>query len=178
MISTQFSDIAPKPSIIQEIVSLLDRLEGEVPTNSNRSVEYKQLVSTSSYAEVLERLVEEEQDLVLKKGNKGEIDSFYAILGTYIRQTGSPTSHHIPKIIEHLTKEKQEKKIERLSNLGHLYNLFPDSGLRYNLFAVILEYALASEQTSAVASQFHTIDNRLKELNANTSQYAKFMKLY
>jgi len=88
-------------------------------------------------------------------------------------------AHHnsFKKIIEHLTKDEEDKKVERLSNLGHLFNLFTDIGHRYSLLTVILEYALASEQTSAVEGQFDTIDHKLRELNASSFQKRKIYEI-
>jgi len=69
------------------------------------------------------------------------------------------------------------KKTDRLSNLSHLYNLITDPALRYALFAAVLEYALATDQTPAVEGQFETIDARLKELNVTMAQKRRIYEI-
>jgi translation initiation factor 3 subunit M len=79
-------------------------------------------------------------------------------------------SEHVSIIIKHLTSEKTEKKVERLSNLSHLYNLFQDLSIKFNILVAILDYARESDQTHAIECLFDTIDVRLNELAVSTSQ--------
>eukprot|EP01123_Difflugia_compressa_P012064 TRINITY_DN5032_c1_g1_i1.p1 TRINITY_DN5032_c1_g1~~TRINITY_DN5032_c1_g1_i1.p1 ORF type:complete len:394 (-),score=47.15 TRINITY_DN5032_c1_g1_i1:168-1349(-) len=173
-----YCDTATKPAQVQEVVSYLDRLEfgseGGTGGPSKRAVEYKKLVDSSktagAVAEVYQKLLDE-QDLVLKKGNKGEITSFYAILSTFFNRP------QVSKMVERLTSNKTEKKKERLATLGNLYNLYTDLSNRYSILIAILEYSLESEQTSAVENLFETIDTRLKELNTTNAQKRRVYQL-
>jgi len=120
----------------------------------------------------------DEEELVLEKGNKGEIECFYAIFNTLVIKFGGQNiPKFVTKSIEFLTKEKRSKKVERLSTLSHMFNLFPDPNLRHMIFVAILEYSLETEQTAAVEGQFDTIDARLKELNLNNPQKRKIFEL-
>jgi translation initiation factor 3 subunit M len=168
----------PKPIQIQELVSYLDRLQfGETPKDAARTTDYRKLVEDLSYLDVLQKLSDEEE-LVLEKGNKGEIECFFSILNTLVLKFGGPnTQKLVAKSIDFLTKEKRSKKVERLSTLSHMYNLFQDPNLRHMLFVAILEYSLETEQTAAVEGQFDTIETRLKELNLNNSQKRKIFEL-
>jgi translation initiation factor 3 subunit M len=87
------------------------------------------------------------------------------ILGKPIRLT-----EFITQIISHLTSDKEEKKVERLSNLSHMYNLFQDPHVKYNILVAIFDYARESDQTAAIESLFDTIDTRLNELSLTIAQ--------
>eukprot|EP01124_Arcella_intermedia_P017408 TRINITY_DN24171_c0_g1_i1.p1 TRINITY_DN24171_c0_g1~~TRINITY_DN24171_c0_g1_i1.p1 ORF type:complete len:388 (-),score=100.35 TRINITY_DN24171_c0_g1_i1:85-1248(-) len=166
------SDIFSKPVQIQEVVNFLDKLEfgPEKSTEKSRALDYKKWVADGDIPAILQRLVQE-QDLVLEKGNRVEIESFYAILSTFAKVP--LFKDLLQKIIEHLTKNKETKKLERLSTLSHLYNFWTDSSMRYQLLVAILEYAQVSDQTSAVEVLFDGIDTRLKELSLNNQQKRK-----
>jgi translation initiation factor 3 subunit M len=79
-------------------------------------------------------------------------------------------SEFVTQIISHLTSNKEEKKVERLSNLSHMYNLYQDPIVKYNLLVAILEYARESDQTPAIECLFDTIDIRLNELSLSIVQ--------
>jgi len=157
---------------VQEVVTYLDRLEfGEaIPKEaSTRIHDYKKLVEESSIEEILLKLINE-QNLVLDCGTKSEIDNFYAVLNTLILGKPIRLTEFITQIISHLTSNKEEKKVERLSNLSHMYNLFQDPHVKYNILVAIFEYARESDQTAAIESLFDTIDTRLNELSLTIAQ--------
>jgi len=107
---------------------------------------------------------------VLTKGTKTEIDNFYAVLTTLVLGKPHKQGEYVLLIIKHLTSKIEEKKVERLSNLSHMYNLFQDPAVKFNILVAILDYARESDQTSAVEGLFDTMETRLNELSINLKQ--------
>jgi len=180
--SYPYADILTKPVQIQEIVNYLDKLEfGEKSKDKNsdgqnrvsRISEYKKLVDEGNITGILAKLVKE-QDLLLEKGNKGEIESFYAIFSTLSKSV--PSQELIALVIENLTKRTDSKKIERLSALSHLYNYYNDASVRINILIAILDYSQQSDQCSAVGSLIESLDSRLRELNPDNLQKRRIYK--
>jgi len=92
------------------------------------------------------------------------------VLNTLILGKPNRLTEFITQIISHLTSNKEEKKVERLSTLSHMYNLFQDPHVKYNILVAIFDYARESDQTAAIESLFDTIDIRLNELFLSMEQ--------
>eukprot|EP01125_Pyxidicula_operculata_P004423 TRINITY_DN1677_c1_g3_i1.p2 TRINITY_DN1677_c1_g3~~TRINITY_DN1677_c1_g3_i1.p2 ORF type:complete len:406 (-),score=97.94 TRINITY_DN1677_c1_g3_i1:1702-2919(-) len=164
---TTFIDLCQEVVQVQELTTFLDRLED---SGSSRISAYKELVDVNKFAEILEKLVTE-QDLVLQKANDTEIDHFYSIFFTLVIKLGEARINNIgPKIVEALKKDKENRKSIRLVVLTNLYNMYSDVNWRYKLLLVILEYALSSEQGSLVESIVENIEDKISELNLKPTQ--------